>query len=964
MTTINLNNIGKVSQKRIRDDNSVKTITTLINLAKEKGVNVGVKKETQQKRAYEYFGNILNDKIEAEREKKIRAEQKKKDDDKKKKKEEKRIAINKNVAVDITSKPFNDLDEIQIQTIQQQIMKGLKKVVNKPICYLQLTYTNYKVYDKPTFNPNTGKFVSNISENKSKQIVRSLMITIKAKNETSIFWENIMPEISIQGSDSYSLLYTQDETRFKNFRLVITTDDKIPSEKIKQSFREGETHCVIEPLFNLWFKMSENSESPASKKRCLQIANKIKGYEEIYKNGVPEDKMDEIAKVANRCIVLYDVIGNVIHKYNESSSKTFNFTNTRKNHVDLGFITMNHKYENVSMDKLNQIIKNSVWGLFQGDFRKQTGFNNTEGSYAVYNDEYELFDEFNKELGIKNYSINAVKHKKLNEFIREGRVINSAPVALCDNPNYEYMYDDDNYDKDYVNNKTLKHADVEKAYTQHQKCSYYMGFLGKIHQFVKGNFDKKFITEHNGMYKFKVLECNNKLFTKLGVKVGLNYLLPSPEILKMMDSDIKVQIFAGCFGYSFDFEYNDKMLENRNYCIWAGKLGMDNEYNMYSFKGDSEWASHLKHELGEDNVFYFSDMQMIMIRVKKISYTTNHHILAFITSYTRINMIEMMEAVDGELVKVILDGIYYTGTMGDVSVPFKNKEIKNHLGFGEGWYFPSEINTDDLPEYDSKLDGNCVLAGQGGSGKSTLVFNYGGFTDVLYVVPSHMLGGNKHYTTIHRLIGIDCQSYRDMFKLPSVIFIDELTMMEDEWIKKAIEMYPECQIIIGGDIDKKQWFQCRNGYVGHFSKVWKGEGWRFVKFNTDYRSLDDELKNLKCDVRNEMKRIFTGGDIDTTAMKMYIKKRVKVIKFDDAVSMTNSNDIWIAGTHKTEEMLKDKGISCNYKGTTKSSFTIHSFQGQTIEDQRVFIKLDLFEYAMLYTALSRVRRFEQLIFVD
>ena len=56
MTTINLNNIGKASQKRIRDDNGVKTITSLINLAKEKGVNVGVKKETQQ------TGHLLKEK--------------------------------------------------------------------------------------------------------------------------------------------------------------------------------------------------------------------------------------------------------------------------------------------------------------------------------------------------------------------------------------------------------------------------------------------------------------------------------------------------------------------------------------------------------------------------------------------------------------------------------------------------------------------------------------------------------------------------------------------------------------------------------------------------------------------------------------------------------------------------------------------------------------------------------------
>ena len=70
-----------------------------------------------------------------------------------------------------------------------------------------------------------------------------------------------------------------------------------------------------------------------------------------------------------------------------------------------------------------------------------------------------------------------------------------------------------------------------------------------------------------------------------------------------MDSGIKFEIFAGCWGSTFTFEYTPEMLENRNYCTWAGKLGMDNEYNTYSFKGDAEWASHLKHELGIDNVF-------------------------------------------------------------------------------------------------------------------------------------------------------------------------------------------------------------------------------------------------------------------------------------------------------------------------------------------------------------------------
>ena len=65
--------------------------------------------------------------------------------------------------------------------------------------------------------------------------------------------------------------------------------------------------------------------------------------------------------------------------------------------------------------------------------------------------------------------------------------------------------------------------------------------------------------------------------------------------------------------------------------------------------------------------------------------------MAFITSYTRINMLEIMENIEGELVKVILDGIYYKGTINEVDIPYKDKELKKHSGFGDSWYTESII---------------------------------------------------------------------------------------------------------------------------------------------------------------------------------------------------------------------------------------------------------------------------------
>jgi ATP-dependent exoDNAse (exonuclease V) alpha subunit len=59
--------------------------------------------------------------------------------------------------------------------------------------------------------------------------------------------------------------------------------------------------------------------------------------------------------------------------------------------------------------------------------------------------------------------------------------------------------------------------------------------------------------------------------------------------------------------------------------------------------------------------------------------------------------------------------------------------------------------------------------------------------------------------------------------------------------------------------------------------------------------------------------------------------------------------------------VSDKELP-NYE--KRGSFTIHSYQGKTIETGNVWIFIDdLFEYAMLYTAVSRAVNFSQIKFV-
>jgi hypothetical protein len=127
-----------------------------------------------------------------------------------------------------------------------------------------------------------------------------------------------------------------------------------------------------------------------------------------------------------------------------------------------------------------------------------------------------------------------------------------------------------------------------------------------------------------------------------------------------------------------------------------------------------------------------------------------------------------------------------------------------------------------------------------------------------------------------------------------------------------------------------------------------------------------------------MKKIFTDGGLgDSAKVCAYVKQNYSTMSFDNAVSMFQPGDVWIAGTHKTNKKLLESGIVSGYINKNKEivyseeagavqrgSFTCHSFQGLTLETQRCFMSMDFFEYAMLYTSISRVRNFSQIILVE
>jgi len=756
-----------------------------------------------------------------------------------------------------------------------------------------------------------------------------------------------------------NFLSDSDNYKFESGdKFLILQPTRVSGEKLKQRFRDGINHCVFAPVLSKLNGMVEDA-SDSTKKRLNQRIKKLTNLSVIYANGVPECKMDEVAKASGLKIYLHDVLGDDLAIYNKDGRVgCLRMTNTRENHVDIGMVVDSDPMEldgKEMITLLNSIKDTNKFYMIDGDLKEgqPTKIRTLEGAWRVKDTMRDACSQFDKELGIINYKVNAMKQPELNAFLKAGRIINSWSTTLSDGI-------------------ATGCADMPSAYAQFKKCHKYSGFLGHIHQFRSGEFSVDFVKEHLGYYQIIVRGGIDWLMEKLGLYVGLSTVLFSPELLYFIDNGLEVDIVCGAWGSRFDFDFPEYMMEDRRYCHWAGRLSIERMETSHTIPASSEWASHIS---ADHKAFYWASQGLLTIKKPVKQCFTAHHIFGALTSYTRIQMMEAMKLFEpSNLVRVVMDGIYYRGEKPAGLEWFKDKKPKTTENDTTPWYCQEEVPV--FPPL-CKIIGNSLLTGQGGSGKTYSVFMNPGFNTILYVSPSHILGQDVHnkygakYTTIHKLIGIDCRPYCEEFRVPPVIFVDEITQIDASWVSKVFELYPSSLILLAGDIDASgRWYQCRSGGGDEWNTIWKPDGVDVIEYLDDRRSRDDELKELKIKIRNVMRKCDLENGL--YEMEEWAKRELPISEFNFV-----PGDTCIAGTHRTNEKLLEKGIVSGYykKGgyvsnvelpeyKKRGSFTIHSYQGKTIETGNIWIFIDdLFEYAMLYTAVSRAVNYSQIKFV-
>jgi hypothetical protein len=434
---------------------------------------------------------------------------------------------------------------------------------------------------------------------------------------------------------------------------------------------------------------------------------------------------------------MYDLVGNHTMKYNPNAHRSISFTNTRMNHVDAGKLVMNSvAFTRVTEEEMKVILeehrKDGIFFMITGEGAIKggvaRGITSVRGSYKVLNEHYDVFKAFNESIGISQHSVDAIRNPVLNRFLRKASLVHSVPVALCDTPNEL---------------EGVKQIDMVRAYTQHRLSPFYRGFPKAPTHFgrVTVSDPVSFLAKYIGVYSFRVLSVPSCFVRDFAC--GSVYLRQSVEIEYLVSRGLRVELIAGAFStQTFDFDYPPEMLEQKRYAIWAGRLGCDYSDNTFMFPAEKKWVQHLTSEIGAHKVTYYREEGYCCISQPKTFNTTLHHVYGFITAYTRINMMEIMRLIPSEnLVKVILDGVYFRGESPSTHVPVKDKtdELKEHPNPHKSWYSPLlEKTFDALPVIDSrflipegKIDNVIVLTGQGGSGKSYSVLHDTVFPDIL-----------------------------------------------------------------------------------------------------------------------------------------------------------------------------------------------------------------------------------------
>ena len=766
----------------------------------------------------------------------------------------------------------------------------------------------------------------------------------------------------------------------------------VNKQRIVQSFLDGLSHCVFEPIEKWATEMKEKQDSASSTvKKYNAVINKIKKLSVEYKDGVPEYKCDDVCEKLNVRIEVTYLFTEETTVYGAKLIKpmhTFSFTNTRLNHVEMGHLVWNSKPKEVSYDELRGIVEQydeqGIFYTYKKSFGKLSCVRTLTEAFSTITQYREAVAALEEKYHMDGMKIDDISDVQLSQFIKRGTHYN-CNIAFPNSSNNKNPRLD------------VKCIDQKKAYYNFQKCKYYEGFLGKITDFRKCN---KIMGV--GLYLIKDIKITKKSkmnqYNQIMQIYKDNNVYTSAELRMLSDHGFSYKIVAGAYSLNkLEFHFGEEMLnkiaktpyvdEEGNfsmigssfYALCTGSWDSHHTHNYNYMRGTEEDAQLFKN-ISKNEVKYDHTGE-ISVGIPKKSIRHLGHITAFILAYQRISLLmQLMEMDVDKIEHIYTDGIYYREHDFTILDTFGRKPLDTYssLCFDETSFISNVFDDFNMTFANVRENYHTELfLGAGGNGKTHYNINDTGLVHPIFCAPSHKLNAVKHKEcgirvyTWAALLSKNPMLEMEIKRYGNVLIIDEVSMMSDEEKWDLIEKYDMMKIIMCGDVGYQ--LPCFSTLF-ETKRPFRKTGFDNIQtFNTNYRVKCGKLFNLLLHIRD---CIDGKATLDLSCCDK--------VSYGNVVANYKVDDIIICRTHDKKDKWTDKFL---YKkkwyiakrgayhfageiiiseekpenGELRHGYTAHSVQGETCENN-IYIEFNdlISDLHGLYTAISRARYLHQI----
>ena len=837
----------------------------------------------------------------------------------------------------------------------------------------------------------------------------------------------------------------------ENYYTVITTKSFAPvkSSGAKQTYAASDTGtCVYDGVVMYFISKMEKDKNAKAIYNKLMV-NKVK-YAKTYSDEEIESELAPFCNCSITIKNLINGIDKIFNQ-NSNNKFNIEFINTKYNHLDfyavsgINIIDVSKELILEAKNKPFYIEKFGIIYTLDGTYRCELNrfqMVYSEWKTSIGYDKKFIYTDSDEYKMLTNYDY------KLHTFINKFKIDDSLYYEQDLKKAY-FNYSDKNYNSHYVGMPSGSFINVacNDNFNYQNICK--KGFVGFYQiQIIDSKLDKRLGFENGTIHylftsMINLLLKNGVIIKFLNASYSLNTHIPftndflqtecSKEFILLSEMMNELNIEPK------DLVEEDKLIWNQpggiKYYVKAfGLMLCENstiDIQVKPLKCDINYYD----TINDEDLIMFKDRDLIKIQNRNKKAKSYIHFGYAIHAYTQTIILEKLMQMDlNDVFGIKLDSIIiknpsnkYESLFPPKSNKFQQKpsniekmllkydkyidndevEVYNDDEQINDGYYRNYIVSSNISNLNFKLpftqggeyieDRVLFIGGKGGSGKTssclaTFNLNTTCYTTMCWNLIQNQISKYKGLMghSIPQLTGGSEDFKCEKINNPNIktIIIDEATLINKTDIDKIIDMYPNCFIIILGDIDYDGfYYQCSviKSVINPSEK-----SLQYIQYLKSYRfsqELNDKLDILRLTMRTQ-KNISRGywlNKIKQCSNNLFTSMQLEDVIFNDNdVGITAKNDVkqdniytkyfinkgtkpkyFIKTTNKnngqlTGQELNEKPSHSNYE--MKLFKTIHSFQGQELNhDNNIVIIIDsLFDENLLYTAFSRARRSDQI----